>query len=79
MFNSLSRKLLSRTAPLILPYLPYQLCSLGLSGKFIIEPTNRCNFKCPLCPTAHNMLHEKEVLELDAFKNFVMALNQLEY
>ena len=70
-FKSLGRKLLSKTAPLILPYLPYQLYNLGFSGKLIIEPTNICNLKCPLCPTAHNMLREKGVLGLEAFNNIV--------
>lgn len=71
MVKALGRKLLSRTASFILPYLPYQLYNLGFSGKLIVEPTNRCNLKCPLCPTAHNMLREKGILELDAFKYII--------
>ncbi len=71
MSKSMGRRFLSKAAPLILPYLPHQLYNFGFSGKLIIEPTNICNLKCPLCPTAHNMLRKKGTLGLEEFKYMV--------
>lgn len=53
---------------MILPYLPYQLCDFGFNGSIIIEPTNECNLKCPLCPTSQNMKREKGFMRLKDFK-----------
>lgn len=71
MLRTLRNKLLQQGASLILPHLPYRFFDFGFSGKLIIEPTNVCNLRCPLCPTAQNMKREKGFLSLDKFKAIV--------
>lgn len=71
MLKSVKSRLIQEAASLILPHLPSHLYNFGFSGKFIIEPTNACNLKCPLCPTAQAMRREKGFLSLDKFKVIV--------
>ena len=69
--QSLKSKVIQEAASLILPRLPSCFYNFRFSGKLIIEPTNACNLKCPLCPTAQDMRREKGFLSLDKFKVIV--------
>jgi len=43
--------------------------------KFVmIEPTNRCNLKCPLCPTGSGEIKPKKDMSLETFKNIIDQL-----
>jgi len=55
----------------IFPYLPTAMCNFGFSGRVIIEPTNICNLRCPLCPTSQNMQRPKSYMGLDNFKRLI--------
>lgn len=57
-------------ASLILPYLPWQFCDFGFSGRIIIEPTNACNLRCPLCPTSKSK-RERGFLSFENFKKII--------
>jgi radical SAM protein with 4Fe4S-binding SPASM domain len=52
MLSKIKKFLKQNIGSLILPYLPWQFCDFGFSGRVIIEPTNACNLRCPLCPTS---------------------------
>ncbi len=56
--------------PLILPNLPWQLYDFGFSGRAIIEPTNVCNLRCPMCPTS-TLKRKRGFLSLDNFKKII--------
>ncbi len=52
----------------VLPHLPVGLCNFGFNGNIIIEPTNACNLKCPLCPTSQAMTRRHGFLSLEDFR-----------
>ena len=70
MFNKIKKFLKQNIGSLILPYLPWQFCDFGFSGRVIIEPTNACNLRCPLCPTSE-LKRIKGFLPLENFKKIV--------
>src|SRR3989344_4099762 len=44
----------------------------GYPYTIMIEPTNICNLKCPLCPTGVGELHRASgLMDLDNFKKFI--------
>ena len=44
----------------------------GYPSKVLIEPTNTCNLKCPLCPTGIDDLNRpKGLMELDHFRRII--------
>lgn len=61
---------------LVLSHLPWQFCDFGFSGRIIIEPTNSCNLRCPLCSTP-TMKRGKGLLSLDNFKKIVDSTPKL--
>jgi radical SAM protein with 4Fe4S-binding SPASM domain len=60
----------------ILPHLPWQFCDFGFSGRIIIEPTNYCNLRCPLCPTS-TAKRTKGFLAFDDFKKIIDDISGL--
>jgi len=45
---------------------------LGYPTSLMIEPTNNCNLKCPLCPTGCSLLkRKKEFMSFDLFKKII--------
>lgn len=82
MFNKIidkiKRSLKQNIGSLILPHLPWQLCDFGFSGRVIIEPTNICNLKCPLCPVP-NLKRKKGLLSLEDFKKIVDDIPNLKF
>lgn len=65
-------------ASLILPYLPWQLCDFGFSGRIIVEPTNLCNLHCALCPVPLSK-RAKGFLSFDNFKKIVDDIPKLKF
>lgn len=50
---------------------------LGAPYEFLIEPTNVCNLKCPLCPTGEGtLLRPKGSMTLDDFKSIVDQISE---
>ena len=45
-----------------------------IPDEIIIEPTNVCNLKCPVCPTTFGMHRKLGFMEFDLFKNIIDAL-----
>ena len=39
--------------------------------EIIIEPTNVCNLKCPVCPTTYGMERKNGFMEFDVFKSII--------
>jgi radical SAM protein with 4Fe4S-binding SPASM domain len=76
MFNKIKKSLKQNIGSLILPHLPWQLCDFGFSGRVIIEPTNVCNLRCPLCQTP-KMKREKGFLSLENFKKIINDISSL--
>lgn len=42
-----------------------------IPDEIIIEPTNSCNLRCPVCPTHFAMKRKKGFLEFDLFKSII--------
>lgn len=42
-----------------------------IPDEIIIEPTNVCNLKCPVCPTTYGMDRKLGFMEFDLFKNII--------
>lgn len=61
----------------LLPRLPEKLCYFGFNGTIIIEPTNSCNLKCPVCPTSQNMKRKKGFMKFEDFKNIVDSIEPI--
>lgn len=72
-FKKTKKFLKQNILSLILPYLPWQFCDFGFSGRVIIEPTNVCNLRCPLCPTS-KMKRQKGFLSLENFKKIIESI-----
>ena len=70
MFNKIKKSLKQNIGSLILPHLPWQLCDFGFSGRMIIEPTNVCNLRCPLCPVS-SMKRKRGFLSFENFKKII--------
>ena len=73
MFNKIKKFLKQNIGSLILPHLPWQFCDFGFSGRVIIEPTNVCNLRCPLCPTSKS----KRVKGFLSFENFKKIVDDI--
>ncbi len=65
------RRRIDSIADVFLPYVPSSLCYLGWPQAPIIEMTNACNLKCPLCPTAMHMEREIGYMKEDDFKKVI--------
>ena len=70
MFNKIKRSLKQNIGFFVLSHFPWQFCDLGFSGRLIVEPTDICNLRCPLCPTP-TLKREKGFLSLENFKRIV--------
>ena len=46
--------------------------------EIIIEPTNACNLRCPVCPTHFAMQREKGFMEYDLFKSIIDEFKSIE-
>lgn len=68
------KKMKKRLAKIVLPHLPASLMHFPVSGFFMIEPSNRCNLKCPLCPTSNAMTRKREDL---SFENFAYIIDEV--
>ena len=44
--------------------------------EIIIEPTNVCNLKCPVCPTTYGMDRKLGFMEFDLFKSIIEDLKR---
>jgi len=42
-----------------------------IPDEIIIEPTNVCNLKCPVCPTTFGMKRKRGFLKFEVFKNII--------
>ena len=52
------------------------LCALGLPHILMIEPTNECNLRCPLCPTgAGTLKRPKGQMSLDLYRRILADLD----
>ena len=49
----------------------------GFSGSLIIEPTNTCNLKCPVCPTSQNMKRPKGLMGIEDFNNILNQVSDI--
>lgn len=76
MFNKIKKSLKQNIGFLILPHLPCRFCDFGFSGRIIIEPTNICNLRCPLCPVS-GAKREKGFLSLENFKKIIDDIPKL--
>lgn len=63
-----------KIAELILPHTPASFLRLPFNGQATIEPTNICNFRCPLCPTP-KLKREKGILSYENFKTMMKNFN----
>ena len=45
--------------------------------EIIIEPTNVCNLKCPVCPTTYGMERKNGFMEFNVFKSIIDDLKNL--
>jgi len=70
MIKSILKSLKQNIGSLTLPYLPWWLCDFGFSRRIIIEPTNACNLRCPICPTP-KMKRKKGFLSFENFKKII--------
>lgn len=59
-----------KIASLILPHLPVELYDFGFKGSVMIEPTNYCNLRCPLCSTP-GMKRKKGFMTLEQFRSII--------
>jgi len=41
-----------------------------------LEPTNRCNLKCPLCPTGEGLTRERGEMTIDLYRQVLEKLNE---
>jgi len=64
-------KIIKKSLAKILQLSPNSLLIPPFSGIINIEPTNLCNLKCPLCPTARGLKREKGFMKFDLFKLIV--------
>ncbi|MFH1575341.1 MAG: radical SAM protein [Candidatus Nealsonbacteria bacterium] len=70
MASKIKKILKQNIGALVLPYLPWRFCDFGFSGRIIIEPTNACNLRCPLCPVS-SAKRGKGFLSLENFKKII--------
>jgi len=70
MFKKIKKIIKQDIGSFILPHLPWQVCDFGFSGRIIIEPSNICNLKCPLCPTS-TLKRNRGFLSLENFKKII--------
>jgi len=61
--------------PYILPHTPDKILNFNKPSHVIVEPTNFCNLKCVLCPTANNMRRNRGYLKLDDFKYIINEIS----
>jgi len=66
-YKKLRHFVIYKLGPCILPRVPYFFLS-RFPKSIIVEPTNLCNLKCPVCPTSQNMKREKGFMDLKTFK-----------
>lgn len=66
----IKKKIKHKTVSLLLPHLPVELYNFGFSGAIMIEPTNYCNLRCPLCSTP-GMKRKRGFMTFEQFKNIV--------
>jgi len=71
MAGKIKKILKQNLGALALPLLPRQFCNFGFSGRVIIEPTNSCNLRCPLCPVSS----AKRARGFLSFENFKKILD----
>jgi radical SAM protein with 4Fe4S-binding SPASM domain len=76
MFKSVLKNAKQSIGSLILPHLPWQLYDFGFSGRVVIEPTNVCNLRCPMCPTS-KLKRARGFLSLNNFKEIVDGISGL--
>lgn len=76
MLNKIIKNLKHNIGFLILSHLPPQFYDLGFSGRVIIEPTNHCNLRCPLCPVS-TLKRERGFLSFEDFKKIVNHISNL--
>ena len=63
LFKYLVKKLLKIYVPDIL--------FKSIPNEIIIEPTNVCNLKCPVCPTTYGMDRKLGFMEFDLYKSII--------
>ncbi|MDD5645318.1 MAG: radical SAM protein [bacterium] len=55
----------------ILPRVPSSLLRFPVNSVLMIEPTNRCNLSCPLCPAATVMKRKRGDMKFDDFAKII--------
>ncbi len=65
-----SSPLVRGTAKFFLIRFP-QLVNFHLPRYLVVEPTNTCNIKCPLCPTPHKMERAKGIMNIETFQKIL--------
>lgn len=76
MIKPVLKSLKQNIGSLILSYLPWQFCNFGFSGRIIIEPTNICNLRCPMCSTS-KMKRKRGFLSFENFKKIIDDISDL--
>lgn len=66
--------LIHNVASKITPHIPWFFYNIFRPEYIIIELTNICNLKCPVCPTSQNMLRRKGFM---SYENFVRIIDQV--
>jgi MoaA/NifB/PqqE/SkfB family radical SAM enzyme len=64
-----------RVGPKLLEHVPDKVFDYMLPRSILVEPTNVCNLKCPLCPTPFAMKREKGFMKYEDFKEIVDELS----
>lgn len=49
---------------------------LGMPSVILVELTNRCNLRCPVCPTTHGMTREKGFMDKQTFSDLLWSLKR---
>lgn len=57
-----------------LSYLNDTTCCSIMPSFYIIEPTNYCNYSCPICPNRLYVDHEKGYMSFDLFEKIVLQI-----
>lgn len=77
--NSLKKRmrylLVKKLGSKIIPSLPAFLLRVPLPSYVIIEATNMCNLRCPLCPTNTSMTRKKGMMTMNDYRRLVKELS----
>ncbi len=73
--HDLKTKFMKKYSEKILYYVPYRILALRTPTKIIIENTNSCNLRCPLCPTNTTMGRKRGHMTVEDFKFLVDSLH----